>query len=299
MNELGAKLRALGLVPRALAAWAGTDRLSALYPSRLLDQPITPASVALAMFVAGIELDVDRAARLPLDDLLAAGLVERSRTRVRATLALLPLRSSIIACDRADADETEHLVCWPDDSSYHLLSAIPRGTYGHWHDLACGSAIAMLARPELATTRTATDLNPRAVAFARLGAALSGVALDTAVGDVGGDIGRPDLVTCNAPMPASTTDPADGEPIWQRTSGRFFEALFARREPLIVVHCVRDAIPARLPGERLVATYTMGHPAFSVLWWRPHAPRRAAEVLRPVTADRPHVDLADLDELSG
>lgn len=298
MNELGSKLRAMGLVPRALAAWAGTDRLSGLYPSRLADQPITPASIALAMFVAGVDLEIDRAARLPLDDLLAAGLVERSRTRVWATLALLPLRSSIIACDRADAAETEHLVCWPDDSSYHLLSAIPRGTYGHWHDLACGSAIAMLARPELATTRTATDLNPRAVAFAQLGAALSGRALGVGVGDVGGGIGEPDLVTCNAPMPAAPGSAADDEPIWQRTSGRFFEALFARREPLIVVHCVREAIPVDLPGERLVATYTMGEPAFSILWWRPHRPRRAAEVLRPATADRPHVDLADLDELS-
>lgn len=294
---LGSALRAAGLTPRGLAAWAGTDRLAAL-PRRLPDlaarEPV-PAAAALALFVAGGELALDRV-RLPLEELAAAGLVERSASRVRATVAILPLARALLVCDRADAADAPDLVCWPDDSSHHLASALPSGRRASWIDLGTGSGFAPLARPELATAITAVDVNPRAVAFARLGAALSGIGhLVVEHADVSAPRPPAALVTCNAPMPGER-DAA----VWRRAAPTFFARLwqaaraFAAPGAEIVVHAEHAAIPDELPGERVILVYTPeGTRAFAVLWWRPDGPERQVRGRRELTLDRPHVDAQD------
>ncbi len=311
--ELGDALRAAGLTARMLATWVGRGRVPVVAASlpalraALRAREVMPAGVALALFVAGAELALERAARLPLDALLAAGLVERDAGHVRATVALLPVGAALVACDRADAAEHVERVCWPDDSSDHLAAAIPPDARRTWTDLACGSAFAQLLRPEQAAVRCALDANPRAVACARLGAALSRIAIAVDIADIGDATGGAiatagaDLVTCNAPMPGG----APGDPMWQRTNGAFFDRLFATlpdrlvRSPaaMAIVHARRDALPgalAALPGERVVVRYTPdGVPAFAVLWWRPHAPDHLVERATVLTALRPHVDAED------
>lgn len=212
LGALGALLRRAGLTPRALAAWAGTARIAAL-PARLdaidaPDPPATPAAAVLALLVGGAELDAG-ASRLPealLAPLGACDLVDRAGDRLRARVAIVPLGPALLVCDRLDAAIERDLVCWPDDSSHHLASAIPPGRRADWLDLGCGSAFAPLARPELAHGITGIDLNPRAVRYAQIGAALSGIAhLAVAVGDIADPHPPAELVTCNAPMP----DPDD------------------------------------------------------------------------------------------
>jgi methylase of polypeptide subunit release factors len=298
---IGKRLRDAGLTARALAAWAGTARLAAL-PARLdgcAAAPATPAAAILALFVAGAEVARGQLRTLPdeaIERLVAAALIERRGDQLRAPLAVLPLGASLLVCDRLDAPVERDLACWPDDSSHHLATAIPPGRRGTWCDLGCGSAFAALARPDLAERIHGVDLNPRAVRFAQLGAALSGIPqLAASVGDIGDAHAPADLVTCNAPMPAvsesalrsgaaprrGTAPPAatarrDAGPpgdrlgglmpeIWRRADADFFSKLWPALERTvrpggsIIVHGACEAIVPALadaPGERVIVTYT-------------------------------------------
>lgn len=314
LAELGKHLRSAGLSPRALAAWAGTDRISALAAPRgeealvaeLAGREPTPAAIALALFVAGRDVAIARArAVLPVDALLLHELlvedmradVHEDRGRcVRATVAILPVGPSLVVCDRFDAPPTSDKVCWPDDSSYHLASAIPAGRVARWIDLGCGSAFAALARPELAAEIVGVELNPSAARMARLGAALSGVGhLVVETADVACDLAPAPLVTCNAPIPG------DGVEMWRHTADdHFFARLWRvvpeRTQDLAVIHAGIAAIPdERLAGERVLVRYTPEDvaPAFGVLWWRPHAADRHVRTERLLTRERPHIEAAD------
>jgi SAM-dependent methyltransferase len=300
LRRLGDQLRAAGLAPRALAAWAGTDRLAALPPrlAALRARPPVPAAAALALLVAGAELPADRCRALPLDALLEAGLVERAGAAVRARVAVLPLGPGLLVCDRADAPAASELVCWPDDSSHHLTGALPPGRRARWLDLGCGSAFAAIARPDAAARLVGVDLNPRAVDHARLGLALSGIEhAEVVLGDAAADHGAADLITCNAPIPG---DPHAA--IWRRTDpgflARLAAAIAARLAPggIAIVHTAGEALPAELPGEGVFVAYAPGAPAFGVLWWRPDAPARAVTAYRELTAARPHIDPRDRDD---
>lgn len=304
LRTLGQRLVATGLTPRALAAWSGTDRIASL-PWKVSDMSArdpVPAAAGLALLVAGAELPLDRVRRLPIDQLVAAGLVEHIEDRLRARVAVVPLGASLLVCDRADCDDGVDLVCWPDDSSVHLAGALPPGRRARWIDLGCGSAFAPLARPELATTIHGIDINPRAVDHARLGAGLSGIQhLTIERGDIAADWGTAELVTCNAPIP----DEPDAA-VWRSADAGFFGRLWsaARRCAApggeIVVHCTLAAIPDDLPGEQTIVVYTPpSTKAFAMLWWRPDAPARRVVARRPMTPERPHVDLRDRDDAVG
>lgn len=303
LRALGQKLVASGLTARALAAWSGTDRIASLpwKVSGLSARDPVPAAAGLALLVAGAELPLERVRGLPVDELIATGIVERIEDRVRATVGIVPLAASLLVCDRAERDDGVDLVCWPDDSSVHLAGALPPGRRSRWIDLGCGSAFAPLARPELAHRILGIDINPRAVEHARLGAGLSGIKhLQVEQGDVASDWGTAELVTCNAPIP----DEPDAA-VWRSADAGFFGRLWAaaRRSAApggeIIVHCTLAAIPADLPGEQTIVVYTPpSTKAFSMLWWRPDAPARRTVARRSMTPDRPHVDLRDRDDVA-
>lgn len=290
MKELGRQLRRV-LTPRALAAWCGTDRLSAVAgPAvRAADRELTVAAAPLALFVAGREVPVALLAALDLEELAKLGLVELAGVTARARLALLPLGRSLIACDRLDEPLVPELVCWPDDSSYHLAASLPPIT-GEWIDVACGSAFAPLERHHAACI---ADLNERALARAGLGGLLSDVPLEPYRSDVLADAPARawDLVSCNAPIPDEL-----GVPIWRSTTSGFFERLYreAAAARLIVIHAAEAALAplADLRGERVVIAYTP-QPGFAVAWWAPAGTQRYVAVRRPLTDDRPHLTYAD------
>jgi hypothetical protein len=301
VNLLGAALRRHGLTARALAAWAGTTRVSAL-PRLMsaLPRADTPAGAVLELFVAGQEIALARLRALDVDALCRAELVEVAGDAARARVAVLPVGESLLVCDRLDAAADRALVCWPDDSSYHLALALPPGPHARWIDLGTGSAFAPLLRPAIAGDICATDLNARAVAYARAGAALSGLAhVRVHESDLGEGLPGAQLVSCNAPIP--TADPH--EPMWRSGAADFVARLCARARGLalpggsVVVHAALDALApviADLPGERVVVAYTPpGVRAFAVAWWSPEAPPRLAVTNRALTAERPHVTYAD------
>jgi SAM-dependent methyltransferase len=282
------------LTQRALRAWAGTDRLSALQPERLARLPITMASTELALFVAGVDVPILD----PADDDM---FCERRGELTHARVALLPTAHGIVICDRHDARVDDPLrVCWPDDSSYHLARAIPPGRRASWLDLGCGSAFAMLERPELASRIVGVEINPRAVRDARLGAKLSGVErlelfeADATQLDPGE---RFELVTCNPPMPAHE---ASG-PRWRVADDATVRRMIARAGELVapgglvVVHAALGAID-ELPGESILVAYTPeDERQFGVMWWSPDGEPRKSLGRRALTPDRPHLDSADRD----
>jgi len=244
------------------------------------------------LFVMGRTADQ----RVSLDDL--ASQVEHIADGVRARCSILPLEpqrrtTAFIACDRLDAQGIE-TVCWPDDSSYHLARAIPPGRRTTWLDLGCGSAVAQILRPQLADVLIASDLNPRALEYARLGAALSGIHhLQTLTGDL--ESVHADLITCNAPIPGSAG------PLWTATDARFMTRLFGvadralAADGMIVVHAALDAIPTSLGGECVVVAYTPPGTAreFAVVWWRPDGEARQIRARRALDLARPHLDHTD------
>ncbi|HUS31321.1 MAG TPA: methyltransferase [Kofleriaceae bacterium] len=296
-DEAGEFLRAR-LTPRALAAWAGTDRLSALPLSVPQERALTKAGALLELFVGGGLVRRD-----PSWPDFGELVVERDGD-LRATVSVLPLGKGLIVCDRLDTSDGLDYVCWPDDSSYHLAHAIPPGRRARWLDLGCGSACAEVMRPELATSIVAADLNARATRYAAMGLELSGIShAEVVTADLATGLDGPfELVTCNAPIPGnSASEGIDSR--WRSTDGGFFARLFddAKRvvsgDGMVVVHGATEALQAEvmgLPGERVVVSYTPEDLfGFGVLWWRPGAADRLVWKRRELTADRPHITFDD------
>jgi SAM-dependent methyltransferase len=279
------------LTQRALRAWAGTDRLSALQPERLARLPITMASTELALFVAGVDVPILD----PADDDM---FCERRGELTHARVALLPTAHGIVICDRHDARVDDPLrVCWPDDSSYHLARAIPPGRRAGWLDVGCGSGFAVLERPQLADACIGVDVNPRAVTLAKLGAMISHARLlprhaDATTFDAGEMF---ELVTCNPPIP-------DGDgPIWRGASAEIVRAMIATAGKhvapggLAVVHAALELL-RELPGDVVTVAYTPEDArAFGIAWWQPDGEARQIVAHRALSTDRPHIDWTDRD----
>ena len=280
------------ITPRGLAAWCGTDRLSAVAPlaRRAAEGPLTQASVLYAFLVAGRDVPVRMLPKLD------RRLFEVRGDIAHATVAVLPVGPSLLVCDRLDAPEHPDLVCWPDDSSYHLARSLPAyfldqsppGVSGSWLDIGCGSAFAQLIRRRPAH---GCDINPRALEYAQFGSELSGVPL---VLTKEWPSWRWSLISCNAPIPGIAG------PVWRATTDDFFDQLYryipAHLEPggLAVIHATEAALAplADLPGERVVVGYTP-EPGFAVAWWAPNGAARYVKARRMLTAERPHLTFED------
>jgi SAM-dependent methyltransferase len=305
------KLREV-LTPRALAAWAGTDRLSALAYRLPPGRGDTELTQLFALLVAGdTTADPRNRARARarvtctytstiLGDLEARGLIERvADDVVRARYSILPLGRSLLVCDRLDADFGLDVVSWPDDSSYHLALSIPPGRRRAWLDIGTGSAFAPLLRPELAEHIVCTEINPHACELAKLGLELSAIRAEVRHADLtDGITGTFDLVTCNAPIPS------DVGPRWRSTAdvtlfARLFDEVPRVLAPggRVVVHgALAHLVPATrdLRGNVDIVSYVPdGGTQFGILWWEPDGQSRHEIRYRELTADRPHLTHAD------
>jgi SAM-dependent methyltransferase len=334
--ELGAALRRAGLVPRALSAAWGTTALPALArPLRPL--PATPATAALRLLVAGAAVG-RRDAEVALGAAVVAALGARGMLQsvgtaapgsplpssqastarspgavpLRARVRVIPVGPSLLVCDHAS---------WPDDSTYHLLGCLPPARVGAWLDVGTGCGTLPLARPAAAARIVAAEVDPGALAHARLGVALSGirhidvVASDLLAGVEGG--GRFDLVTFNLPIPAEAALTRDGDPAFRHApAGADLLARFVRDVPTrlapgatVLLHTwlgpAAAAVVDALPGEVVVVRYTPetarrsdetgAGPTFGVVRWRPDAAPTRRALRRLPTADAPHLAWPDLD----
>jgi hypothetical protein len=310
----GRALLAAGLTERAVLACFGASCLAHV-PRALAHRPgfgqPAPAAVLPWLFAAGATIPIAQV-RARLGDRVVDALrrleLIAGETDVRATRALVPLGDASLAiCDRLDAPPAPGAVLWPDDSSHHLIGALPARRVERWLDIGTGSGLAPLAARGRARHARATDLNPRAIDAAALGAALSGADLALAVADLGDGSGW-DLVTFNAPIPAEAGIEPDGASIHRRAPpGAAVLERFWRQAPdliadggEIVVHSVLTADPlaatADLVGAVAVVRYTPpGAVAFGITVWRPGDRRHRRVIDVALRGDRPHVRRDDVD----
>ena len=192
--------RALGLdgpfaretaeIPYYLRLLPPGEAISALVKLFLLDVPVPRAEAEEA-------LAVDRAERL--------GLVEIEADDVRGLVDLVPREELLVASDRFRDDrlpERPDHVYGPTPPTRALASLTVRRPVSRALDLGTGSGTQAILAAAHAERVVGTDVNPRALRFARFNAVANGVSnLDLREGDlfepVEGE--RFDLVVCNPP----------------------------------------------------------------------------------------------------
>jgi SAM-dependent methyltransferase len=159
--------------------------------------PNEPFSVAVRLFLLGAEVAAADAEPFDLDEVL-----EASGGRVRATLKLVPHGDLLLASDRDDGAMGHDWVAGIHPPSVTLAKLTVRRPVARALDMGTGNGIQALLASRHADAVVATDVNPRALALARLNARLNEVDnLELREGSyfepVAGE--RFDLLTCNPP----------------------------------------------------------------------------------------------------
>jgi hypothetical protein len=159
-------------------------------------EPGEPFSTAVRLFLLGAEVpEAEAFAEV-------GGLLEASAGGVRATLKLVPHGDLLLASDRDDDEMDRDWVAGIHPPSVTLAKLTVRAPVTRALDTGAGNGIQALLASRHAETVVATDVNPRALAFARLNAGLNQVEnLELREGSyfepVEGE--RFDLLTCNPP----------------------------------------------------------------------------------------------------
>lgn len=310
LPAVAAALRGVGLTPTRLAAYTQSEVLAhvpRVPRTRTWTAATSRHAVPLLLWCDGAAVPRDAvmmAFGVHAATLLDSPLLQVADGSVQARWAVLPVGEQFICCDFA-TDARDNPVGWPDDSSHHLLGALPMPPtrYRRWLDVGTGPGLAPLHRPRLAETIIATDLNPRAIELARMGFALSGTRhITAAVTDGVPALAPPnfDLITFNAPMPAPVTAAT-----WHFAPVHVLQT-FLRSAPaqanatgVIIMHALWSqqewAIVQASGGQAKLVVY---HPdaaglGFGVLWWRPHQPGAVTSEYRALSVARPHIDADD------
>ena len=150
-------------------------------------------------------------APVTLDQLAAAGLVERSQGGVRSLVRLDPVDGLVVASDPQRPRErfaADHVIS-VGPASRTLAAVTARREASTALDLCCGSGIQALLAARHCKQVVGTDLNPRALRLAVLSAALSGVEnIEWRLGDLLEPVesDRFELVVSNPPFVVSPAD---------------------------------------------------------------------------------------------
>jgi methylase of polypeptide subunit release factors len=150
-----------------------------VYLRRLV--PAAPISTLIGLFVLGVSVSPDEArkalAPLTVDQLEAMGLVETQDAGIRGAVRLLPHEDLVIACDRRPDREGEGLtpdwVTGLDPPTILLANLTVRRPVRATLDMGTGCGVQALLAARHSDRVLATDVNPRAIAFASFNAALN------------------------------------------------------------------------------------------------------------------------------
>jgi hypothetical protein len=164
----------------------------------------------IRLFLVGAPVTQEQAARafgpLPLQEAVAMGVVTLGRSRVHGAVRVLPTDDFVFASDIDSLDPTDlpaDFVMGVTESSRLLARLTVRRPVEQALDLGTGCGYQAVFAAQHAQRVVATDVNPRAVAFARFNALLNGADnIDVREGDglsaVEGETF--DLVVCNPPF---------------------------------------------------------------------------------------------------
>ena len=220
LSALRSALRRAGFRTRrvATAMGAGGQDLvpsPAQVPAMLRTLPGGPLGTLIRGFIVGVPVplgDLEVAfSPLPVERAAAMGLVAVDGDMVRPLVRLVPAGDVVVACDLTPdlARVAEDVVPGVAGSSWALAHLTVRHQVETALDLGTGCGFQALLAAAHAGHVTATDNNPRALAFARFSAALNGL---SNVEFVAGDLFEPvagrrfDLVVANPPFVVSPDD---------------------------------------------------------------------------------------------
>lgn len=229
---------------------------------RILAGRSDACSVLLSLFSLGThlsrELVVAAFPRLGLPGALELGLLDESEGTAWALVDLSPYAATDdlgeihwwIASDLSELATGEPLgpdhVLGVGGASQTLARITPRTRVDRALDLGCGSGIQALHASRHAAQVVATDLSPRAVAFAAFTAALNEVEIDLRVGSLLDPVAEEtfDLIVSNPPFvitPRTVDEDGSSSSTWTyRDGGQAGDTLLAM---------LLEALPARLrPG---------------------------------------------------
>ena len=205
------RLAEAGYTTKRLEETLGAGRISfgaaelAVHERRLA--PGEPFSALVRLFLLGLPLSASEAgaavAPVEVATLVESGWLEPCDEAVRATLKLVPHGDLLIASDRdADGPTGSDWVAGIHPPSVTLAKLTVRRPVARALDVGTGNGIQALLSSRHAEAVIATDVNPRALAFAGANARLNGLAnIELRQGSylepVAGE--RFDLITCNPP----------------------------------------------------------------------------------------------------
>ena len=185
--------------------------------ARLRDRVSEPTllNLLLRWFWLSIPQDAEDATKLVpswfTDVALSCGLLRQEGKSLTASVMLFPSKEFLTACDPAvliDARDPE-FVLWPNPTTKLLYHFTVRRHSRLTLDLGTGNAVQAMAASQHSDQVVATDLNSRAVAYAKFSAQLNGIDnVECLVGDGFAPVeGRKfDLITSNPPFFISPSD---------------------------------------------------------------------------------------------
>jgi Methyltransferase small domain len=230
------------------------------YHRRLLP-PGTPLEAIVELFLFGLPVAPDRvgAALEPLtaDRLEGLGLVCRAGSDVEALVDLVPFGEFLLVSDRYEGENlpTRHdHVAGVTPPARVLADLVARRPAASALDLGTGCGIQSVLLARHAERVVATDLNPRAVAYAEFNAALNGFGqIEARQGDLFEPVAGEqfDLIVCNPPFVIS---PDEASGYLFRDSGtrgdRFCEALVRRIPEFLAEDGLAHVLVSWTHGER-------------------------------------------------
>jgi SAM-dependent methyltransferase len=158
-----------------------------------------------------------------LDALLTTGLAREDGDRIVTRGRIVPAEGLLMSFDGfpvGNDDPHGYVASYTPTASW-LAALTPRRRFGRALDIGTGSGAQALLAARHSEHVIATDLNPRAVAFTALNAALNGMDnLEVRLGSLFEPVADEtfDLITCNAPYVVSPEDR------WQYRDAAGFEA---------------------------------------------------------------------------
>ena len=178
MIELKRRLEAAGLTEDAIAAAFGSVASveAADVHLRRLESDGSRASL-IRLFVLGEVVSADS---LPVaaDELEAAGLVEREGDVVRTSFRLTPHEGLLLAHDGEERVREADYVTGVNNATRTLSTLTIREPVARALDLGTGCGVQALLAARHAEATVATDVNGRALDYARLNAGLNGLEVD-------------------------------------------------------------------------------------------------------------------------
>ena len=230
-KALGAALARLGYTEESVEQLLGEDGTAAgpediaVFSRRL---PGTPLGIALRLLL--LQLPVDEAegavalGRDAVDALLVLGLVVAGDGRLVSRSRIMPVENLLLAFDGfSTADDPHGYVSTYSPTTAWLAALTPRRHVARAVDIGTGNGAHALLAARHSDRVVATDLNPRALAYTEINAALNGLDnIETRLGSLFEPVAGEqfDLITCNAPFVVSP------ESRWQyRDSGMHADEL--------------------------------------------------------------------------